>query len=464
MTLEPEVCHAALEAKDRRFDGVFFVGISSTQIYCRPVCPVRQTKRQHRTFFPSAAAAEKAGYRPCLRCRPELAPGRAPMDAVGRLAALAYSRIEDGALSEMRLPELASQFGVTDRHLRRVIELEFGVSPIELAQTQRLLLAKRLLRDTSLSSIEVAVASGFQSERRFHTLFKERYRMTPLEVRKSRQTPPDWLVVDLPFRKPYDFDALLGFLQGRLIAGVEAIQDTTYCRTVSLKGQQGWIEVSPNSDSLTLRISPSLAKVFPKVVTRVKRLFDLYCDPAPIHSALGEIVRNPGLRVPGAFDGFEMAVRAILGQQITVAGAARLAGKFAAGFGKPITCPVEGLTHIFPSRGDVASAEAEEISALGMPRARGRTIVVLAQAELRLEPYADPEPVIEQLKAIPGIGDWTAQYIAMRALGYPDAFPAGDAGLKSALSISHPKSMVAYAERWRPWRSYATMHLWNSLS
>lgn len=464
MTLDEAVCHAALEAKDRRFDGVFFVGIASTLIYCRSVCPVRQMNRHHRSFLASAAAAEKAGYRPCLRCRPELAPGRAPMDAVGRLAAIAYSRIEDGALSELSLPELAGQMGVSERHLRRVIECEFGVSPVELAQTQRLLLAKRLLRDTSLSALEVAFASGFKSERRFHTLFKERYRMTPLEVRKSKQTAPDFLTAELPFRAPFDYDAHLAFLRGRLIRGVEEIEGSTYRRTVRLKGERGWIEVNPRETSLEVKVSPSLARVFPKAVTRVKRLFDLYCDPETVNQHLGDLVRNPGLRVPVAFDGFEMAVRAILGQQITVVGATNLAGRFAAKFGDAIETPYEGLTHTFPERAVIAKTEPDEVSALGMPRVRGRTITGLAIANPRLEPFADPEPIIEQLKRIPGIGEWTAQYIAMRALAYPDAFPVGDAGLKNALGIGETKAMLAHAEKWRPWRAYATMHLWNSLS
>jgi AraC family transcriptional regulator of adaptative response / DNA-3-methyladenine glycosylase II len=463
MSLDPIVCHAAMDAKDRRFDGVFFVGIQSTGIYCRPICPARQTKREHRAFFPSAAAAEKDGYRPCLRCRPELAPGKAPMDSISRLASRAYSRIEDGALSELSLAELAEQLGITDRHLRRVVEREYGVSPVELAQTQRLLLAKRLLRDTELSAYEVAFASGFSSERRFYALFKERYRMSPLEVRKSRRTTPEFLTAELSFRKPFDFHAHLKFLRGRQILGVESISSDTYRRTVRLGESRGWIEVTAQESSLLVKVSASLAGVFPKVLTRVKRLFDLYTDPEPILATLGDLAVNPGLRVPGAFDGFEMAVRAILGQQVTVVAATTLSGRIAARFGEPIETPFDDLTMTFPSASTIAEANPEDISILGMPRARGRTIVEFAKRNLRLEPYADPEPVIQQLKEIPGIGEWTAQYIAMRALAYPDAFPVGDVGIRNALLVKSPTDMLAGVEQWRPWRAYAVIHLWNSL-
>jgi AraC family transcriptional regulator of adaptative response / DNA-3-methyladenine glycosylase II len=288
MNLDPAVCHAAMDAKDRRFDGLFFVGIKSTGIYCRPICPARQTKRDHRSFFPSAAAAEKEGYRPCLRCRPELTPGKAPMDAISRLANRAYSLIEDG----VELPLVAARLGITDRHLRRVVEREYGVSPIELAQTQRLLMAKRLLRDTDLSAIEIAFASGFSSERRFYAKFKEQYRMSPLAVRKARRATPDYLVAELPLRLPFDYAAHLRFLKGRLILGVESIEGDTYRRTVRIGKSRGWIEISPSPDvgkegagregspsALQIKVSASLAGVFPKVITRVKRLFDLYADP-----------------------------------------------------------------------------------------------------------------------------------------------------------------------------------------
>jgi len=459
MNLDPAVCNAALDARDRRFDGVFFVGIKSTGIYCRPICPARQTKREHRTFYPSAAAAEKAGFRPCLRCRPELAPGRAPIDAVSRLAAKAYSLIEDG----VTLGDVARQLGISDRHLRRVVEREYGVTPVELAQTQRLLMAKRLLRDTDLTALEIAFASGFNSERRFFAKFKEQYRMTPLEVRRARRAIPDLLSAELPYREPFDYEAHLRFLGNRRIMGVEAIKGSVYRRTVRLGKHCGWLEIEPGERVLRVRVSASLAAVFPKVIARVKRLFDLHAEPDRINTCLGDIVRNPGLRVPGAFDSFEMTVRAILGQQVTVTAATTLAGRIAQKFGEAIDSPHPELTHTFPARERIADLDPDEISVLGMPRARGRTIVALAQADLKLEPNVDPEPAIEALKAIPGIGDWTAQYIAMRALAYPDAFPVGDVGIRNALGVSSPSEMLRAAEPWRPWRAYAVIHLWNSL-
>lgn len=462
MNLDPAICNAALDAKDKRFDGVFFVGIKSTGIYCRPICPARQTKKEHRSFYPSAAAAEKAGYRPCRRCRPELAPGRAPVDAVSRIATKAYGLIEDGALSEMSLPELAAKLGITDRHLRRVIESEYGVSPVELAQTQRLLLAKRLLHDTNLSAIEVAFAAGFASERRFYANFKERYRMSPLQIRRTGHNAPSFLTAELPVRKPFNARAHLDFLRGRLIAGVESIEDGAYRRTVRIGEHTGWIEAIPSDERIALKVSAGLASVFPKVVRRVKRLFDLYAEPDVIAAALGDLALDPGLRVPGAFDPFEMSVRAILGQQVTVAAATTLAGRFAARFGETIQTPFEPLTHLFPTSGVVAMADSEDISILGIPRARGRTIVALAQCQDLFE-GSDPEATIEALKSIPGIGEWTAQYIAMRALGYPDAFPVGDVGIRMALGVANPREMLAIAEKWRPWRSYAVIHLWKSL-
>lgn len=463
MNLDPAICNAALDAKDRRFDGMFFVGIKSTGIYCRPICPAKQTKREHRTFYPSAAAAEKGGYRPCLRCRPELAPGKAPIDSSSRLASRAYSLIEDGVLSEISLAELAARLGITDRHLRRVIEREYGVNPVELAQTQRLLMAKRLLRDTNLSAIEVAFVSGFSSERRFFAKFKEQYRMTPLEVRKARRATPDYLVAQLPIREPFDYLAHLKFLRGRLILGVESIESDIYRRTVRMGSARGWIEVQLLDSGLQVKVSASLAAVFPKVITRVKRLFDLYADPECINQALGDLVVNPGLRVPGAFDSFEMATRAILGQQVTVAAATTLSGRISARFGEPLETPFTELTHTFPSAEVIAATEPDQISILGMPRARGQTIVALAQANPKLEPNADPQPIIDQLKAIPGIGEWTAQYIAMRALAFPDAFPVGDVGIRNALGVRNPQEMLAAVEKWRPWRAYAVIHLWNSL-
>ncbi len=352
MTLDSHTCYRALKARDARFDGRFFVAVSSTRIYCRPVCTVKPPRRENCRFYPSAAAAESAGYRPCLRCRPELAPGNASVDATSRLAQAAASMMEDRTLDEAGLETVAARLGITDRHLRRAFGAEFGVSPVEFAQTQRLLLAKRLLTDTVLPVTEVAFASGFGSLRRFNALFKQRYRLQPSQLRRhmhgaaAASTAADVLKFELSFRPPYDWAAVSAFLGARAIAGVEAVEGACYRRTVRVpidgKEHRGWIEVgmSPKKPALRVTVSASLAKALPPVLSRVKSLMDLACHPAEVAQALGALAkRHPGLRVPGAFDGFEVAVRAILGQQVTVAAARTVAGRFAAAFGEPIETP-----------------------------------------------------------------------------------------------------------------------------
>ncbi len=464
--------YKALLARDTRFDGVFFVGVTTTGIYCRPICPAKTPGQDRCEFYTSAAAAEKAGFRPCLRCRPELAPGRAHVDAVGRLASQAFSRIEDGALDEISVDELAAELDVSARHLRRAVERAYGVSPIELAQTHRLLTAKRLLTDTTLSIGEVAFAAGFSSLRRFNALFLERYRMNPGDIRRSGKgrNGLETLMCETPYREPFDWEAMLRFLARRSIKGVEEVSSSTYRRTMTLKGRRGFVSVQNDTVRKVLQIdvSASLAAVLPLVVARIKRLFDTATDPGPILERLGPLaIQNPGLRVPGAVDGFEVAVRGILGQQVSVAGATTIAGRLVARFGDPIDTPWPELTHTFPSAETLSQVDADEISILGMPRKRGATIVALATAvevgEIPLRPGRQTEPVLAALKALPGIGDWTAQYIAMRALSWPDAFPHADLGVRKALGLTLDREVLAIAEQWRPWRAYATFHLWQSL-
>ncbi|HTQ73706.1 MAG TPA: AlkA N-terminal domain-containing protein [Burkholderiales bacterium] len=476
MTLDSGICYRALKARDARFDGRFFVAVSSTRIYCRPVCTVRPPKRENCRFFASAAAAEAGGYRPCLRCRPELAPGNASVDATTRLAQAAATMLEDRAGDEEGLESVAARLGVTDRHLRRAFGAEFGVSPVEFAQTQRLLLAKRLLTDTALPVTEVAFASGFRSVRRFNALFRERYRLKPGSLRVHRvETGPDALNFELSFRPPFDWPAVSAFLGARAIAGVEALEDGRYRRTARIesdgKEHAGWVSVglSPEKPTLRIAVSASLVKVLPPVLSRVKALMDLACNPAEVGEALGALARpHPGLRVPGAFDGFEIAVRAILGQQVSVAGARTLAGRFAAQFGDPVTTPFDSLTTLFPAAQRVAGIPAGRIARIGMPLARARTIVALARAvadgRLALVPNADVDATLETLRALTGIGEWTAQYIAMRALSWPDAFPHTDLGVMKALGESGAKRVLEAGEAWRPWRAYAVMHLWQSLA
>jgi AraC family transcriptional regulator, regulatory protein of adaptative response / DNA-3-methyladenine glycosylase II len=480
--MSDEQCYRAVLSQDARFDGVFFVGVSSTGIYCRTVCSAKTPRAQNCAFYPSAAAAERAGYRPCLRCRPELAPGQARVDAVGRLAAAAASYIEEGALTQYSVSELASLLGISDRHLRRVFQQEFGVSPIQLAQTQRLLLAKQLLSDSPLSVAEIAFASGFSSVRRLNALFQKNYRLKPSALRQSRAVPPkkpldsssisrpDSLICEVAYRPPFDWQELLDFLRVRASVGVEVVMGDRYLRTVQIGEHQGWIQVSPIAAKHLLRveISSALIAVTLSILNRVKTLFDVAADPVPISNQLGVLAMAfPGLRVPGAFNPFEIVVRAILGQQVSVKAATTLMARLISILGTPIETPIAGLTHLTPQPAQVAQASVNDLTALGILPSRANSILAIARAltdgSLRLESHAELETTIARLKTFPGIGDWTAQYIAMRVLDYPDAFPYSDLALQKALNMEKPKQMLQIAESWRPWRAYAAMHLWKSL-
>ena len=475
MLLDADQCYRALRTHDARFDGRFFVGVASTRIYCRPVCTARTPLRRNCSFFASAAAAEAHGYRPCLRCRPELAPGYAVVDANRRLAQSAAGMIEDGKLADASLESLAGSLGVTDRHLRRVFQEEFGVSPVEYAQTQRLLLAKRLLTDSALPVIDVAMASGFASLRRFNDLFRKRYRMTPGDLRRdsARGAPVERMVFEIAYRPPYDWESMHAFLARRAVAGIEATGSRSYSRTVRVthrgKVLSGFISVTPVSrkNALRVSVSPSLAPALPAVLSRVKHLFDVAAHPEEVAEALGPIAApRPGLRLPGAMDGFELAVRAILGQQVSVAAATRIAARLVEAYGERIEIPIAGLSHLFPTPQALAGLEPAQIAACGIISVRARAIVALAKevasGRLRLEPSTDVASTLAALEALPGVGPWTAQYIAMRALAWPDAFPHPDVAVIKALE-SKPRAALAAAEAWRPWRAYAVMHLWKSL-
>jgi AraC family transcriptional regulator of adaptative response / DNA-3-methyladenine glycosylase II len=476
MKLDPDICYQALLSRDVRFDGRFFTAVSTTGIYCRPVCPVKTPKRQNCSFFSSAAAAESAGFRPCLRCRPELAPGNSSIEANARLAQSAASQIEDGLLEGFSLSQLAGRLRVTDRHLRRAFKAEFGVSPARYAQTHRLLLAKRLLTDTSLPIIEVAMASGFGSLRRFNGLMQERYRMSPSTLRRrgGDGESAGTFTLQLAYRPPLDWDNLLTFLNHRTIEGVECVRQGRYRRGVRLErgGQvhRGWIEVSPAArrHALDVRVDGAMVKAIPQILAGVKRLFDLSCHPLDIASALGPVAQGrPGLRVPGAFDGFEMAVRAILGQQITVKAARTIAGRFAEAFGDPVQTIFPEIRRLFPDPSRIVKCRESDIAQLGIVSQRARSIISLARAivggSLHLDPGANVEETVKGLMVLPGVGSWTAQYIAMRALSWPDAFPHTDYGVMKAMNEKNPVRVLAVAEKWRPWRAYAVMHLWASL-
>ena len=497
MLLDRESCNRAVESADARFDGVFFVGVTTTTIYCRPICPARRTLKKNRRYFNSAAAAERAGFRPCLRCRPELAPGRARVDAVPRLAEAAAQRIAAGALNGQGIDMLARDLGVSGRQLRRAMQQELGVSPIELAQTHRLLLAKQLLTETHLPMTRVADASGFQSVRRFNALFLERYRLNPESLRRrsngktthstgtGRPVPMDAdtrepnLRLTLAYRPPLAWNALLGFLGRRATPGVERISSGTWSRTVRIEGRTGVIRVrepDPGStlaghDVVVLEADASLAPALMPLCARVKQLFDLVAEPNAIESHLtrtgfGAIGRSArGLRVPGAWDGFELAIRAVLGQQVSVAGATTLMGRLTASFGESFAGGDDGFTHLTPTAERLAEVGVDAIRRIGLPAARAETIHELsrlaADGSLSLDADADVRSMMRRLQEIRGIGPWTAEYIAMRALHWPDAFPASDLVLRKAAGNLTTAQLTRRAESWRPWRSYAAMHLWH---
>ncbi|MGI6176371.1 MAG: AlkA N-terminal domain-containing protein [Christensenellales bacterium] len=478
--------YAAFKAKDARFDGRFFVGISSTGIYCRPVCRARQPKKEHCTFYHTAAEAEQAGYRPCLLCRPELAPGSSITDAAASLAQRAARMLEENCGSGQSLHELAGRLGCTDRHLRRVFTAEYNVPPVQYLQTCRLLLAKNLLTDTNLSVLEVAMAAGFGSLRRFNDLFKKHYQLSPTVLRKrisKEKKQAGHITLMLSYRPPYRWEEMLRFLAGRAITGVEVVKNGAYLRSVQLQkagGEPvcGWMRVCDDThkNALTLTMSETLLPVLAQILARVRRLFDLYCDPAVVYETLRTMndirpgICVVGTRVPGCFDAFEMAVRAVLGQQITVKAASTLAKRLVSAYGTPVQTGVEGLTHIFPSPQTLLALgeEIEEhLGPLGIFAARARTIRELAKAfayrEIDFDLPAQPEEEMKKLRTIRGIGSWTAQYIAMRAMEWPDAFLETDAGVKKALQPYTSKELLQMAENWRPWRSYATVNLWNTL-
>ncbi|NLO26961.1 MAG: helix-turn-helix domain-containing protein [Actinobacteria bacterium] len=476
MMLDPDACYRAMSARDPRFDGRFFVGVSSTGVYCRPVCRARRPKPGNCSFFPSAAAAEAAGYRPCLLCRPELAPGNAGVDASGRLAQRAAGMIEDRISNGLDLDALAQGLAVTLRHLRRVFKAEFGVSPVVFAQTQRLLLAKRLLTDTHLSMAEVAFACGFGSIQRFNALFQERYRLSPTTLRKQRRGSSSLgaFRFELTYRPPLDWDALRSFLGRRAIGGVESVDGDTYYRTLRIEHHgeihTGWISASPSQTkpALIMMVSASLSKVLPRVLSRAKQAFDLSSDPDAVAAGLGDLAaRRPGLRLPGSWDGFELTARAILGQQVTVQAARTLATRLVRSFGEPLTSAPAGLSHLFPTAERLAETSPADIQVLGVVGTRARSIVGVAQAvasgELSIAPGGDPTLLDASLRRLQGVGDWTAEYVVMRGLTWPDSFPASDRGVLRAMQEDDPKRAQKRAEVWRPWRSYAVMHLWRML-
>lgn len=496
-----DACYRALAAHDARFDGSFFTGVTSTGIYCRPVCRVRTPRRENCRFFTLAAQAESAGFRPCLRCRPELAPGAAGTvwsmhDAAASLAHEAARRLDDPAhwraaasdSAAAPVQRLAAQMGISDRHLRRVFEGAFGVSPLQYLQTRRLLAAKQLLADTDLPVAEVALAAGFASLRRFQAAFLAHYGLAPVAVRREKApsaeragTAAPVAQARLAYRPPYAVAGMLAFLKRHLVAGVEAMVDTptgpAYQRALAPRGAagpSGWLQLQFDEahSQVLLQVGDSLLPVLPTVIRQVRALLDLDADPAAIDTLLGPYFPGmAGWRVPGSFDGFELAVRAVLGQQVTVAAACTFANRLAARYGAPLATPHDGLLRLFPTPAALAAADSDTLGGLGIVRQRQGAIQALARAvadgSLVLEPGSPPAPAIAALVALPGIGDWTAHYIAMRALAWPDAFPAGDVALQQAMGVRAlprpAKAAEAASQVWRPWRSYAVLRAWHAL-
>jgi AraC family transcriptional regulator of adaptative response / DNA-3-methyladenine glycosylase II len=479
---DKDVCYRALESRDARFDGLIYVGVKTTGIYCRPVCPARTAKFANCTFFPSAAAAQDAGFRPCLRCRPETAPDLASWRGTSNTVSRALALIAEGALDGQGagVERLAERLGVGERQLRRLFLQHLGASPISVAQTRRVLFAKQLIHETSMAMSQVALAAGFGSTRRFHETFQKLFDRPPSALRRKKSGAADeGVTLRLRYRAPYDWDSMLGFLKARAIPGMELVENGHYLRTVEIDACAGTIDVfhQPERQSVVVKIRFPNVRLLPAIVARVRRLFDIGADIETIDAHLANdpqlaplIAQRPGLRAPGGWDGFELAVRAVLGQQISVAAARKLAGQLVALHGKrlpKIYAGHPGLSHLFPSAERLAQAPS---LGLGMPAARLATLQALAAAAVAdsnlFRQVGSMEEAIDRLKTISGIGEWTAQYIALRAIREMDAFPATDIGiLRGATVLDKTTAFTATrlldrAESWRPWRAYAAQHLW----
>jgi AraC family transcriptional regulator of adaptative response / DNA-3-methyladenine glycosylase II len=477
-----EICFRAMAAKDHRFDGLFFIAVRSTGIYCRPVCPAPPPKRQNVGFYANAAAATAAGYRPCLRCRPELSPeayAQVREEAVRRALAL----IAEGALQDGSITALAARVQLSARQLQRVFLAHVGATPHTVHATRRLLLAKQLLTETALPVTDVALAAGFNSLRRFNTAFKQGCGMPPSAIRRqasAAKAPSGTLTLRLGYRPPLDFPLLLAFMAKRAIPGIERVNADSYERVIGSIDASGWIRVRAAAErpELLLEIGNADPRAIPDIVRRVRRMFDLDADLRAVHTAFDAdpllkhaIQLHPGLRVPCAWEGFELAVRAVLGQQISVAGATTLARRLVDGWGEPRTDAAAmqiALDRAFPSPERLRDAPLETI---GLPRTRAATLRALSAAvadgRLSFESGQRLEDFVERAVALPGIGAWTAQYIAMRAMALPDAFPAGDLVLQQRLGPEagverlSERATEARSQAWRPWRAYAVLHLWH---
>jgi AraC family transcriptional regulator of adaptative response / DNA-3-methyladenine glycosylase II len=475
MPLDEALCYEAIRSRDPRFDGRFFTAVMTTGIYCRPICPARTPRRGNVRFFACAAAAEAAGFRACRRCRPEAAPGTPAWAGASATVERAMRLLGEGALDDGSVEDLAEQLGVGGRYLRRLFDRHLGASPIEVAVSQRAHFARALLDQPQLSITEVAHASGFGSIRRFNETIRALFGGSPSELRARQglavrsRLPAGELALSLGFRPPLEWAALLDFLAARAIAGVEEVASGRYRRLLALGDRVGELEVSQGSGhTLALRVQGARAQDLLPIVRCVRRLFDLDADPAQIAAHLGRspvlarsIERHPGLRVPGAWDGFELVVRAVLGQQVSVARASALVGALVRMAGRPVR-PGAKLSHLFPTPRAVAQAELER---LGLPRSRANALrevaCAIASDPQLVAPGTDPRRAVARLRELAGIGAWTAEYVAMRALGDPDALPSGDLGLRRATGGTSAAELERTSSAWRPWRAYAVMHLWT---
>jgi AraC family transcriptional regulator of adaptative response / DNA-3-methyladenine glycosylase II len=472
MSLDWQVCSRARLSRDSRFDGKFFICVLSTKIYCRPICPVPTVKEKNVRYLPTAAAAAEAGFRPCLRCRPECSPGTPAWFGTSNTVSRALRLIEESGLEDGGMEGLAERLGVTSRHLRRLFIRHLGASPSAVAKTRRLHFAKKLIDETGLSMTDVALASGFGCVRRFNATIRKTYHRTPTHIRHlARQKTTqqqDHYRFQLRFRPPYHWPGMLNFLAERITPGVEVVDQTGYRRTISVNSCHGYFEVSPDSanDAVDVRVNIADPRSLYLIVERIRGMFDLNADWATIaqslgtDSVLGSLIRaEPGMRVPGCWNGFELAVRAILGQKMSLKSATALAGQIVKSYGQRIS-EVEGLTHLFPSPEIFADAKLTDV---GLTEKRAETIRALARAvcdgAISFERIVESEAFLAQIREICGIDSATAQYIAMRALGNPDAFPTGDQSLVRALGLRTSGELQERAEAWRPWRSYASMYL-----
>lgn len=475
--INTRICEQARLTRDARFDGLFFTAVRSTGIYCRPICPAPTAKARNVEYFANAAAAASAGYRPCLRCRPEAAPGTPLTRAHSDLVAAALRLIEAGALDDGSVVTLARRIGVGERHLRRLFVSELGTGPLEIAATRRLLFAKKLLSETSLPITRVAHASGYASLRRFNSAFVASYGRAPRVLRREQaKTATTALTLRLPYRKPYDFPALLTFFSRRAIPGIEVADEKSYTRRFAIGNAAGVLRVTQaDGDALLLAVDFADTSQLQTICARVRRMFDLDADIAAINKHLSKdlrlracVRRNPGQRLPGGWDGFEIAVRAVLGQQISVAAARTLASRLVERYGTPATFPDGQTINLFPTPQSLADAD---LTTIGLPRTRASALNTIARAvrdgTVDFRPEQSLTRFVESWTQLPGIGDWTAQYMAMRALSHPDAFPAADLVLRKAVSgdgtLVPLKQLHAIAQAWQPWRAYATLHLWRSM-